>query len=243
MSAPRVKLGLLGASGRSGREVMRLIEGEFAGRAECVAAPKRGESLAPLLEADAVIDFSSPDAVVAFAAECGSSNRPLPALVIASTGWKLDQRSPLEALAARTPILMASNFSTGVLALLHVLRQASPMLEKLGYVPTIVETHHRHKKDAPSGTALSLQRAIAPAGPGNVQTHAVRAGETVGDHEVTFHGPGDQLTFGHFAQDRSIFARGAIEAAIWLAARRAQAKGTGPGKILGVEQFFQERYL
>jgi 4-hydroxy-tetrahydrodipicolinate reductase len=140
---------------------------------------------------------------------------------------------------------MSSNFSTGVQALLAVLRAHAPLLEKLGYAPVIVETHHRHKKDAPSGTALSLQRAISPAGPGNLQTHAVRAGEVVGDHEVIFYGPGDHLTFGHFAQDRSVFARGAIEAALWLASRSARLDAppvSGSSPILGMEQFFQERY-
>ena len=84
----------------------------------------------------------------------------------------------------------------------------------------ITETHHCHKKDAPSGTALSLQRLIAPAGPGNIQTHSVRAGEVIGDHQVSYYGTSDILRFEHSALNRDIFARGAIQAALWLARKR-----------------------
>jgi dihydrodipicolinate reductase len=156
---------------------------------------------------------------------------------VASTGWKLEERKLLEAYSKKTPLLISANFSMGVLALMEILRTASPLLETLGYNPVVTETHHRHNKDSPSGTALSLQRVIAPAGPGNVQTHSIRAGEIIGDHEVSFYGPADHLTFGHFAQDRSVFARGAIEAALWLATKRA----AGVTGIASMEAFFRER--
>jgi 4-hydroxy-tetrahydrodipicolinate reductase len=245
--APVARLGLLGGSGRTGQLVRQVLESEFAGRAELVAAPERGQSFAPLRDCDVVIDFAVPEATGALVAEwlAAPAGSMLPALVVGSTGWKLEDSRRLEELARRTPVLMSANFSTGVQALLAVLRAHAPLLDKLGYSPVIVETHHRHKKDAPSGTALSLQRAISPVGPGKVQTHAVRAGEVVGDHEVTFYGPGDHLTFGHIAQDRSIFARGAIEAALWLAERRAQTAPTpvaGTSPVLGMEQFFHERF-
>jgi 4-hydroxy-tetrahydrodipicolinate reductase len=121
-----------------------------------------------------------------------------------------------------------------VLALTEILRSAAPLLDRLGYQPVIVDTHHKHKKDSPSGTALSLQRAIAPAGPGNVQTHSIRQGEVIGDHEVTFYGAADHLTFGHFAQDRSIFARGAIQCALWLSSQRGSMTG-----FIGIENYFK----
>ncbi len=219
-----------------GQWVARLLETEFATRARLVSAPGRGESLEPLLDCDVVIDFSSPAAVLALAGLGLKRQGALPALVVGSTGWTVDERHELEKLARRTPTLAASNFSTGVLALLDVLKRASPLLERLGYTPVITESHHKHKKDAPSGTALSLQRAIAPAGPGNVQTHSIRAGEVIGDHEVSFFGPGDRLVFAHYAQDRSIFARGAIDVALWLASRRPQ----GGGALLGIEKYFEE---
>jgi 4-hydroxy-tetrahydrodipicolinate reductase len=237
-TATTTKIGLLGATGRMGQWVSQLIETEYAAKAKLLPAPKREQPLEPLLASDVVIDFSSPAAMIEMTRAAVNHTGPLPAFVVGSTGWKLDERGVLEALAKKTPVLMASNFSTGVLALIDILRQASPLLEKLGYTPVIRETHHKHKKDSPSGTALSLQRAIAPAGPGNVQTFSVRAGEIVGDHEVTYYGPGDHITIGHFAQDRSVFARGAIDVALWLATRRGQPGATG--SLTGIEKYFEE---
>jgi 4-hydroxy-tetrahydrodipicolinate reductase len=232
-----IQLGLLGAKGRMGQVVAQLAESEFRGQLSLNARADKGADLAPLLAADVVIDFSTPGAMaelgrLALARDPG----PLPAFVVGSTGWKPEEQRVLETLAARTPVLMSSNFSTGVMALQELLKTATPLLAKLGYTPVIAETHHQHKKDAPSGTAISLQRLIAPAQPQSVQTVSVRGGEIVGDHEVTFYGPGDHLTLGHFAQDRSIFARGAIQAAIWLAGKRPAA----PKTLLGMEVFFRE---
>jgi 4-hydroxy-tetrahydrodipicolinate reductase len=235
MSSSVASIGLLGR-GRMGKVLESLIKTDFATQVQLTSVIGRGESMESLAKSAVVIDFSLPEAVLSFVSTLKSRPNP-PALVVASTGWKLDQRKELEAYAALTPVMISSNFSLGVLALMDILRKASPMLEKLGYTPVISETHHRHKKDSPSGTALSLQRVIAPAGPGNVQTHSTRAGELIGDHEVTFYGPADHLTFGHFAQDRAIFARGAIEAALWLAEKRA----SGTKGILGIESFFSDR--
>ena len=231
-----IRVGLLGASGRMGLWVSKLLQTEFAAKAQLAANPARGEALDSLLSTDVVIDFSQPAAMLALAEAALKHTGPLPAFVVGSTGWKIDERHKLEELAKNTPVLMASNFSTGVLALLDILKQASPLLEKLGYTPVITEAHHKHKKDAPSGTAISIQRAIAPAGPGNVQVHSVRAGEVIGDHEVTFYGPGDHITIGHFAQDRSIFARGAIDVALWLAGRR----GNAAAGLIGIDKYFEE---
>lgn len=231
-----IRVGLLGANGRMGDWVQRLLESEFSKRATLTVSASRGEILSALLKCDAVIDFSAPSAMLALAQEALAHTDTLPVFVVGSTGWKLDEKRTLEALAERTPVLMSSNFSTGVLALQEILRNAAPLLEKLGYTPVIVETHHKHKKDAPSGTALSLQRAISPAGPGNVQTHSVRAGEIIGDHEVTFYGPGDTITIKHHAMDRSIFARGAIEAALWIADNREAL--SGKKTLIGIETFF-----
>lgn len=235
-----VKLGVLGSTGRTGSWVQTLLAKEYAGKAELAATAHKNQDLSAFSKCDVVIDFSTIEASLALARELEKHATP-PALVIGTTGWKIDERRELEALGAKTPVLMGSNFSTGVLAMLHVLRQSTPLLEKLGYTPVIVERHHKHKKDSPSGTAISFQRAISPAGPGNVQTHSIRAGEVIGDHEATFHGPGDHMTFGHFAQDRSIFARGAIEAALWLAGHRS---GASPLRgLISVDTFFKERYL
>jgi 4-hydroxy-tetrahydrodipicolinate reductase len=236
-----VQIGLLGR-GRMGKVLESLLQGEFAEKTSLTTMV--GKSLTPetydtLKSSQVIIDFSSPEAVLALMGKLRSEPNPtaLPAFIVASTGWKLDQRKELEKYGQLAALLISANFSLGVLALMDVLKTASPLLEKLGYLPVISETHHRHKKDSPSGTALSLQRVIAPAGPGNVQTHSTRGGEIIGDHEVTFYGVADHLTFGHFAQDRSIFARGAIEAALWISKKtRANVKG-----ILSMDAFFHDR--
>jgi 4-hydroxy-tetrahydrodipicolinate reductase len=228
-------IGLLGR-GRMGKVVEELLKNEYTNQVQLTSIIGKGSDMQSLATSSVVIDFALPDATLSFLSTFKSKPNP-PALVVASTGWKLDQRKELEAYAALSPVIISANFSLGVLALMDILKKASPMLERLGYTPIISETHHHHKKDAPSGTALSLQRVIAPAGPGNVQTHSVRAGEIIGDHEVTFYGSADHLTFGHFAQDRSIFARGAIEAALWLAEKRA----AGTKGILSIDTFFSER--
>ena len=228
-------VGLLGR-GRMGKVLEALIKTDFATQAQVTSIVGRDGSMESLAPSAVVIDFSLPEAVLSYVSTFKSRPNP-PALIVASTGWKLDQRKELEAYSALAPVMISSNFSLGVLAMMDILKKASPMLEKLGYTPVISETHHRHKKDSPSGTALSLQRVIAPAGPGNVQTHSTRAGEVIGDHEVTFFGPADHLTFGHFAKDRAIFARGAIEAALWLAEKRA----SGTKGILGIDTFFSEK--
>ncbi len=238
MTQKNTTIGLLGSKGRMGQLVSKLLAEEFTRDATFAAQADRGGAIDSLLGVDVVIDFSTPEAMVALAQNALSASGALPAFVIGSTGWKIDDKRVIEVLAEKTPILMSSNFSTGVLALLSILRQASPLLEKLGYTPVVVETHHKHKKDAPSGTAISIQRAIAPAGPGNIQTHSVRAGEVIGDHEVAFYGSGDHITLGHFAQDRSIFARGAIEAALWLAAKKKSA--ALKNGLVGIETFFGE---
>jgi 4-hydroxy-tetrahydrodipicolinate reductase len=232
-----IRVGLLGAAGRMGRRVRELVETEFAGQARLAASVSRGDPLASLLETDVVIDFSSPGAMSELArAALASPGGKLPAFVVGSTGWSAEQGRALAGLSGRAAILQSSNFSTGVLALLEILRWASPRLEKLGYEASVVERHHVHKKDAPSGTAISIRRAISPENPERVPVESIRSGEIVGDHEVAFRGPADHLVVGHFAHDRSIFARGAIETALWLSGRRDR-----PGMV-PMETYFQERF-
>jgi 4-hydroxy-tetrahydrodipicolinate reductase len=192
----------------------------------------RGDDPARLCDTDVIIDFSVPEGTLALLEAVPNDGPPL---VCGVTGWRETQMSRLREHAGRTCILHAPNFSTGVLALRHLLRTAAPLLARLGYTPVVCETHHRHKRDAPSGTALALCRDIAPDDPASVQTHAVRAGEVIGDHQVTFYGPGDRIQLAHQAQDRTIFARGAIEAACWLADRPRT-----PG-LLSLDDYLQDQ--
>lgn len=235
-----LRIGLLGPRGRMGRWVIRLLATEYSHQATLLAEVERGGDFYSLLKCDAVIDFSSPEACAA-AAQVAilSEETTLPVFIVGSTGWRQENRLPLEKLSFRTPVLMSSNFSTGVLALQQILRQSVPLLSRLGYTPVLVDTHHRHKKDSPSGTALLLCRTLEEAGANRpIEMHSIRAGEIIGDHELTFYGPGDHLVLGHYAQDRSIFARGALDAALWLDHNRARL--SSPGKILTMEDYFKE---
>lgn len=234
-----IQVGLLGSHGRMGKWVMSLLSEDYSSRARIGAEARRGDPLEALFSTDAVIDFSSSEACALLAGEALKWKGELPVFVVGSTGWKSEQIRTLERLAEKTPVLMSSNFSTGVLALQKVLKDFSPLLAKLGYQPVIVETHHQHKKDSPSGTALLLNQTIESAAKiGPIQTHSIRAGEVIGDHEVSFYGPADRLVFSHSAQDRSVFARGAIDVALWLAARRTVLQGSK--KILSMETYFSE---
>ena len=234
-----IQLGLLGASGRMGQRVKRLLQTEYETRAKLAIAVRTDESVQPLLGTQVVIDFSSPDGMAALAEAALAAPEDLPAFIVASTGWTPKQRRTIEKLAEFTPIVMASNLSVGIMALHEILKTATPLLKLLGYAPVLVETHHRHKKDAPSGTALSLRNTIQTFGLSEpLQMHSVRAGEVIGDHEVTFYGPSDHLVLGHYAQDRSIFARGAIDVALWLSEKKTlDPKLSG---MFGIEAYLKD---
>lgn len=235
MSLPSV--GLLGHQGRMGQRVLALMSSEFKHKAELTALVGPEQSTDALLGCDVVIDFASPEAAANLASKIVAARKG-PGLVIASTGWTTEQKAVLNAATKFVPALVSSNFSLGVLALMEILKGAAPLLQSLGYEPVLSETHHRHKKDAPSGTAISLQRIIRPDAPHSVQTHSTRAGEVIGDHEISFYGPSDVIRLGHSAQTRDIFARGAIEAALWLAAK-VRTDSTPPG-IISIDAFFSD---
>lgn len=230
-------VGVLGFEGRMGQRVVALLGDEFKTKADLKALVGPTHSTELLMGVETVIDFSSPDAVVNLASKIIAAKKG-PALVVASTGWQSDQRTTLERAAQFVPVMISSNFSMGVLAVMEILKTAAPLLESMGYTPVITEAHHRHKKDAPSGTAISLQRIISPENPSGVQTHSTRAGEVIGDHQVSFYGPSDVIRLEHSAQNRDIFARGAIQAALWLARRR---KGDELFRgIIPVDVFFSD---
>jgi 4-hydroxy-tetrahydrodipicolinate reductase len=228
-----IRLGLLGSSGRMGSLIQKLIHTEFKSELELIASVRQGDAIEPLLSADVVIDVSLPPVMVQVASLAIKKSKSLPKFVIGSTGWTQDQYETIQTLSGLTPVLISSNFSVGVFALSWILRDYSPLFKKLGYTPVITEKHHNHKKDAPSGTARSLRESINPHSPEQIQTHSIRAGEIIGDHEVTFFSSEDQITLSHHAQSRAIFARGAIEVAKWLAQSTTQSN-----KILGMEDYF-----
>ena len=192
------------------------------------------DDLAAALEgADVVIDFSQPHATRSNLTVCRAARKPL---LIGTTGFPAELNALFDEAAREIPLLVAPNTSIGVTLLQALTRIAAKALPA-DFDIEIIEAHHRMKKDAPSGTALALGKAAA-LGRGLPETHptdatprkgerpkgevgyaVIRGGDIVGEHTVLFAGTGEQVTLGHRATDRAIFARGAVQAASWLAGR------------------------
>ncbi len=254
----KVRIALHGAGGRMGRAVLRAALKDPA--CEVCAALVRsdselaGEPLAKLFGRDAPdLEFSAaldpdaqPDVFVDFTgprafddALAMARGRGLP-LVSGTTGISGDQRLAIDDAARVIPVLWSANFSLGV-ALLRKLTAMAATVLPAEFDVEIVETHHRFKQDAPSGTALALGRAVADARrvrledvarysrhgqvgtrkAGEIGFSAVRAADIVGEHTVMFAAPGERIELTHRAGSRAVFAHGALRAAAWLARQRA----------------------
>jgi len=183
-----------------------------------------------------LIDFSSPESTMHWLAECRSRGA---AMVIGTTGLTESQRAEIADSASRIAIVHAANMSVGVNVLLKAVAQVAAALGE-DYDIEVCETHHRFKFDAPSGTAIALARSICeatgkeygevavlgrgghcPRKPGEIGMHAMRVGDTVGEHRVYFGNLGETVILGHSAHTRDTFARGALRAAQWVAERDA----------------------
>ncbi len=180
------------------------------------------------------IDFSSPASTIALLK--GASVHKT-ALVIGTTGMGKDGEEAVREAAKFVPVVFAANYSVGVNLLLELVEKAAAVLNAHQFDAEIVEAHHKHKKDAPSGTALMLANALAKGREVNLQEvacwgregltgerpegqigiHAVRGGDVVGDHTVSFLGEGERVMISHLATSRRTFAEGAVRAAIWAA--------------------------
>ncbi|MDX2257793.1 MAG: 4-hydroxy-tetrahydrodipicolinate reductase [Hyphomicrobiaceae bacterium] len=253
-----VRIAVMGAEGRMGRELVRTVHGTagaiMAGATERPGSPVIGQDAGVLAglpslgavvsgdvesvigSVDAIIDFTAPAATVRFAriaAERGIVH------VIGTTGLSPAEEAEIAASARRAVVIKAGNMSLGVNLLTAVVQKVAAALDA-DFDIEIVEMHHRHKVDAPSGTALMLAEAAAMgrgialgehavrqrdghAGArrrGDIGMQSLRGGSVVGDHTVIFAGEGERIEVTHKAQDRSIFARGAVKAAIWGHGRR-----------------------
>ena len=180
------------------------------------------------------VDFTRPD--ITLAAADALQETGVHGLVIGTTGFSDEEQARLEALSSRFAIVKAGNFSLGIAMLCALVRDAAARLGP-GWDAEILETHHRFKVDAPSGTALMLGEAVAKGrgaplpelrqspydgadarrSPGGIGFSVRRGGGVIGDHDVSFHSLSETLSFRHSAIDRSVFARGALEAALWVA--------------------------
>ena len=231
-------IAILGARGRMGTAIGRLAAEHDAQVVLAIdvhdASPAAGHgSLDDLAASGArvLVDFSAPAVTIDAANACTMSGV---ALVSGTTGLDEPAKRALEAAARAVPVLWEPNMSVGVLVLGEVVRQALAMLGE-SFDVEIVETHHRNKTDAPSGTALRLAEIVREArtGPlvtgrsgkdaararGEVGVLAVRGGDVVGDHDVHLLGNGERLELTHRATSRDVFARGALRAATWIASR------------------------
>lgn len=249
-------MALLGATGRMGRALLTALDETsamvLAGASasphsrwlgQDVAAAHgtkiRGVTIAPtavdaVRHARVAVDFSLPGATSANLSACAAVRC---GLVIGTTGHDSPAREQIAVAAQHIPIVMAPNMSLGVNLLLKLTQLAAQTLDE-SYDIEVYEAHHRHKKDAPSGTALALGRAaasgrgvaldqvaehqrhgIAPRRTGGIGFSVFRGGDVVGDHTVTFAGLGERIEITHRASDRLAFARGALQAAQWLTGR------------------------
>ena len=268
------KVLIVGAGGRMGLAMARLIAQRAVPGLELVAAVDRagapllgqdagvaagvpalgvvlGADLAAALAArpDVAVDFSSPSATAATAAQVAAAGVPW---VVGTTGLGAAEQAAVAQAARKIPVVLSANMSLGVNLLYALVAQAARTLAGLRYDCEIVERHHRRKKDAPSGTALYLGEAAAQGFGWNLKDvavdgrtgipgerpekeigfHAVRGGDVVGDHTVLFAADGECLELSHRATSRDTLALGALRAAAWLPGRAPALYGMGD--VLGL---------
>ncbi len=255
-----IRVAISGACGRMGAGLVKAVsEAEDMALAAALERPDHrkigedvgtaigGAALGCLLSAefevnaDVLIDFSSPDGSVTRAEECARAGIPI---VIGTTGLDATQMGKVKACAEKIPCLVASNMSIGVNVLFELAEETARRLGE-GYDVEIVEAHHRFKKDAPSGTALTLLRRVAdaldrdadacashgrkgatgPRKPGEIGVHSIRAGDIVGEHTVIFSTLGERLELTHRAHSREGFVRGALQAARFIVGKAAGLYG------------------
>ena len=215
MSSP-VRVLLVGAAGRMGKTVLDLATSDP--NIEIVAQCDLGDSIeAPMKNCDVIVDFSHAQAIDEI---CRAALQHSKALVIGTTGHSQEQRRTIEEAARSLPIVFASNFSVGVNVLFWLTRKAAELLGR-DFNPQIIETHHKMKKDAPSGTAKTLAELLKAAQKiqNEIPIQSIREGEVVGEHTVIFTGPSERLELTHRAASREIFALGALRAAHWIMGR------------------------
>jgi 4-hydroxy-tetrahydrodipicolinate reductase len=206
-----VRVLLIGAAGRMGKTVLDLAERDPD--IEISAQCDLGDPIEPAMKnCDVAIDFSQADSIDEI---CRAALQHGKSLVIGTTGHSQQQRKTIEETAHSAPVVLASNFSVGVNVLLWLTQKAADLLGS-DFNPEIVETHHKMKKDAPSGTAKTLAETLKAVRNSEIPIQSIREGDVVGEHSITFSGPGESLELTHRAANRGIFAGGALRAAKWI---------------------------
>jgi 4-hydroxy-tetrahydrodipicolinate reductase len=226
---------ITGSKGRMGKTLLACLpqhpDLQLAGQID------QGDNLRDLIEAaDLVIDFSSHSATADIVALCATHQK---AIVIGTTGYSTEDRFQIHGFSVRIPMVLSSNYSTGVNTLFWLTRKAAEILGP-GFDLEIVEMHHRHKRDAPSGTARTLAEILAEVRrvqleevlrhgregivgertSAEIGMHSLRGGDVVGDHTVVFAAAGERVELTHKASSRETFAHGALRAARWVASQK-----------------------
>ena len=205
---------LHGALDRAGNPQLGRDAGEQFG---IVSGVKLSDDVnAALKNADVLVDFTRPEASMAYLAACQQHGVKM---IIGTTGFSADQKLAIELAAKQTAIVFAPNMSVGVTLLINLVQAAAKVLHS-GYDIEILEAHHRHKVDAPSGTALRLGEGVTgERDPSTIGFATVRGGDVVGDHTVLFAGTGERVELTHKASSRATFALGALRAAKFLSSK------------------------
>ena len=219
-----IKLAISGALGRMGKSIIRLAENDpelkVTGKIEKKPNPELGivSALGDVKDAfDCIIEFTSPQATME---HLKWARKKHVAMIIGTTGFTSEELKTIEDAASEIPIVFSSNMSVGVNVLFDLIEKAA---ERLGdeYKTSIVETHHVHKKDKPSGTAKFMAKIVKDAfGAGDICTESIREGEVIGDHEITFESDVDVIKISHSAKTRDILALGALKAAKFIAKKK-----------------------
>ena len=258
MSAAALRICVAGANGRMGQMLVEAVRGSgdcvLSGALDMVSSPAMGQDAGAfaghttgvtitadlsqgLSASQFLIDFTRPEGTMAHLRECAKHGV---AVVIGTTGFSEDQKAEIAQIAKQIPIVMAPNMSVGVNVTLKLLQMAAKAMST-GYDIEIIEAHHRHKVDAPSGTALKMGEVIADAlgrdlkdcavyaregvtgerDPSSIGFATIRGGDIVGDHTVLFAGTGERIEITHKSSSRATYAQGSLRAVRFLAGKPA----------------------
>ena len=240
------KIGIIGSAGRMGQALINAIAA--AGQTHAGGIDEDGDLAALVAASDVLVDFSSPHALEANVDACIAAGKPI---VIGTTGLEERHHYLIDDAARDIPVLQTGNTSLGVTMLAALVEQAANQLGD-DWDIEIVEMHHRHKVDAPSGTALLLGEAAAKGRGIDLKTHSergrdgntgarerstigfasLRGGSVAGDHSIIFASDNERIELTHRAENRTIFAHGALKAAMWLVTQKAGRYGMD--EVLGV---------
>ncbi len=221
-----IKIGVVGLNGRMSKVIIEEINkhpdcnlsGALVRSKSIYSNIAQYEDILELAKiSDAIIDFSNPTTSIELAKKLAHNNIPI---ICGTTGFTNEEFLELKQAAQNLPIIWSANMSVGVNLLEKLLKLAASKLNN-DFDSAIIDIHHRHKKDAPSGTALMLAKTIEETNPTHqVQISSLRIGEVPGDHQIIFSSDNESISLSHQAYNRNIFASGAIKACLWAQNRQ-----------------------